>query len=157
LPIGDEATLAVWQRFRDLSIAKYREVYARLNVKFDIYAGESLVQSEGMAAAMDILREKELLVTKTREESDPTKWKRNKRKAKEPAPGMMKADEHENIESDVHPDGDTAKDSLAPLALAVDLSKWKLEKPVVQKPGLFLRFYCKAHSDAHTQTERLSI
>lgn len=40
---GDEASLATWRKFRDLSIVKYREVYARLNIEFDVYGGESQV------------------------------------------------------------------------------------------------------------------
>ena len=41
---GDEKALALWQRFRDLSIEKYKQVYARLNVEFELYSGESLYQ-----------------------------------------------------------------------------------------------------------------
>lgn len=46
---GDEAGLAQWQHFRDLSIAKYKETYARLNIRFDRYSGESQVTEEAMA------------------------------------------------------------------------------------------------------------
>jgi arginyl-tRNA synthetase len=35
---GDEAVLAQWQRFRDLSIARYKETYARLNINFDVFS-----------------------------------------------------------------------------------------------------------------------
>jgi len=44
---GDKDALAIWERFRNLSIEKYKNIYKRLNVSFDIYSGESLV-SEGM-------------------------------------------------------------------------------------------------------------
>ena len=33
--------LAVWKRFRELSIEDYERIYKRLNVSFDEYAGES--------------------------------------------------------------------------------------------------------------------
>ncbi|KAF7730865.1 hypothetical protein EC973_001383 [Apophysomyces ossiformis] len=57
---GDEEALALWRRFRDLSIVKYQEVYGRLNIKFDIYSGESQV-SEGMGRAMALLEKCNLL------------------------------------------------------------------------------------------------
>ncbi|KAL2161787.1 hypothetical protein VTH06DRAFT_7571 [Thermothelomyces fergusii] len=44
----DPAALAQWRRFRDLSIARYRETYARLNIRFDEYSGESQVSEEMM-------------------------------------------------------------------------------------------------------------
>ncbi|KAI8368287.1 uncharacterized protein BYT42DRAFT_539504 [Radiomyces spectabilis] len=51
---GDESALALWRRFRDLSIVKYKEVYGRLNIHFDVYSGESQV-GEGMERAMKVL------------------------------------------------------------------------------------------------------
>lgn len=57
---GDPSALALWKRFRDLSIHKYREIYARLNIRFDVYSGESLY-AEGMKRAMVRLEEKGLL------------------------------------------------------------------------------------------------
>ncbi|PGH12123.1 arginine-tRNA ligase [Polytolypa hystricis UAMH7299] len=48
---GDEAALALWRRFRDLSITKYKETYARLNIDFDVYSGESQVKGESLKAA----------------------------------------------------------------------------------------------------------
>ena len=57
---GDETALALWKRFRDLSIVKYREIYARLNIEFDIYSGESQY-GDGMIRALNRLREKNLL------------------------------------------------------------------------------------------------
>ncbi|KYR02089.1 arginyl-tRNA synthetase [Tieghemostelium lacteum] len=38
---GDKDALALWQRFRDLSIEKYKQIYQRLNIHFDVYSGES--------------------------------------------------------------------------------------------------------------------
>ncbi|KAG9258047.1 arginyl-tRNA synthetase [Emericellopsis atlantica] len=46
---GDEAALAQWRHFRDLSIDKYKQTYARLNIRFDEYSGESQVTEEAMA------------------------------------------------------------------------------------------------------------
>jgi arginyl-tRNA synthetase len=57
---GDENALALWKKFRELSIAEYKRVYARLNVEFDVYSGESQ-QGEGMIRAMKELEEKNLL------------------------------------------------------------------------------------------------
>ncbi|KZT05980.1 arginyl-tRNA synthetase [Laetiporus sulphureus 93-53] len=117
---GDEPTLAIWHRFRDLSIRKYTEVYARLNIRFDTYAGESLVSPAQIKAAMDILQSEGLLSTKTSEESD-SDWKK-KRAAM--AAGVLVMQDEDSEEPSAGND----------LALAVDLNQWKLGKPVVQKP-----------------------
>ncbi|KAE8447908.1 hypothetical protein EG329_009980 [Mollisiaceae sp. DMI_Dod_QoI] len=45
---GDEKAVAQWARFRDLSIKRYKETYARLNIHFDDYSGESQVKQERM-------------------------------------------------------------------------------------------------------------
>jgi arginyl-tRNA synthetase len=55
---GDEAVLAQWQRFRDLSIARYKETYARLNINFDVFSGESQVTEESMAKVAKRMEEK---------------------------------------------------------------------------------------------------
>lgn len=55
---GDEGALALWRRFRDLSIEKYKETYARLNIDFDVYSGESQVRPESLAAAYDQMEKK---------------------------------------------------------------------------------------------------
>lgn len=52
---GDPAALELWRRFRDLSIQKYKETYARLNIDFDIYSGESQVKNESMKAAYETM------------------------------------------------------------------------------------------------------
>ncbi|XP_004364903.2 arginyl-tRNA synthetase [Capsaspora owczarzaki ATCC 30864] len=39
---GDPETLATWRQFKSLSEVEYRSMYARLNVQFDVYDGESL-------------------------------------------------------------------------------------------------------------------
>eukprot|EP01133_Synstelium_polycarpum_P008033 gene8033-9437_t len=57
---GDAEALAVWTRFRNLSIEKYKSTYARLNVSFDIYSGESLM-CDGMVKEYAKLEEKNLV------------------------------------------------------------------------------------------------
>ncbi|KAE8218269.1 hypothetical protein CF319_g7824 [Tilletia indica] len=53
---GDEEALALWKKFRDLSIVKYTETYDRLNIRFDHYSGESQVKKDQIAAVLDKLR-----------------------------------------------------------------------------------------------------
>ena len=55
---GDEEALSLWRRFRDLSIGKYKSTYARLNIVYDEYSGESQVKEESMKRAEAILQEK---------------------------------------------------------------------------------------------------
>ena len=52
---GDPDALAVWKRFRDLSIEKYKKTYARLNIHYDYYSGESQVEKSYMEAAAKTL------------------------------------------------------------------------------------------------------
>ncbi|GAA5905592.1 hypothetical protein JCM6882_008722 [Rhodosporidiobolus microsporus] len=54
---GDKDAVALWQKFRDLSIVKYKETYARLNIYFDVYSGESQVARESQTEAIDKLLE----------------------------------------------------------------------------------------------------
>lgn len=56
-PLGDEKSVALWRKFRDLSIVKYKETYARLNIYFDIYSGESQVGQESQDNALKVLQE----------------------------------------------------------------------------------------------------
>jgi arginyl-tRNA synthetase len=55
---GDE--LALWRRFREQSIEKYKSTFSRLNIHYDVYWGESQVKDSSMEAAADILEEKGL-------------------------------------------------------------------------------------------------
>ncbi|CAL9730690.1 arginine--tRNA ligase, cytoplasmic [Monosporozyma unispora] len=57
---GDEEALKIWKRFRELSIEKYIDTYARLNIKYDVYSGESQVSKESMDKALEIFKEKNL-------------------------------------------------------------------------------------------------
>ncbi|KAB5523140.1 hypothetical protein GE09DRAFT_1065565 [Coniochaeta sp. 2T2.1] len=45
---GDEEAVALWRRFRELSIIRYKKTYARLNIHFDEYSGESQVSEASM-------------------------------------------------------------------------------------------------------------
>ncbi|KAL8858319.1 MAG: hypothetical protein Q9178_005182 [Gyalolechia marmorata] len=54
---GDEAALATWRRFRDLSIERYKRTYSRLNIHYDVYGGESTVELERMDRAVKQLQE----------------------------------------------------------------------------------------------------
>ncbi|KAK4451023.1 arginine--tRNA ligase [Podospora aff. communis PSN243] len=54
----DEAALAQWKRFRDLSIVRYKKTYARLNISFDEYSGESQVTEEAMDKMGKLMEEK---------------------------------------------------------------------------------------------------
>ncbi|CAI2176739.1 3652_t:CDS:2 [Funneliformis geosporum] len=58
---GDEAALALWKKFRDLSIEKYKEIYARLNINFDVYSGESQISNENMNRALEVLKDKHII------------------------------------------------------------------------------------------------
>lgn len=55
---GDENALSLWRRFRQISIEKYKETCARLNITFTDFSGESQVKQESMETAEGILREK---------------------------------------------------------------------------------------------------
>jgi len=46
-----------WSRFRELSIKRYKETYARLNIRFDEYSGESQVKQERMDFAAQKISE----------------------------------------------------------------------------------------------------
>ncbi|KAF2748083.1 arginyl-tRNA synthetase [Sporormia fimetaria CBS 119925] len=55
---GEPTALGIWKKFRDLSIVKYKETYARLNIRYDEYSGESQVKDESMDEAARIMQEK---------------------------------------------------------------------------------------------------
>ncbi len=57
---GDVEVTALWQRFKDLSLREFNEIYKDLNVAFDSYAGESFY-SDKMDEIVQLLREKNLL------------------------------------------------------------------------------------------------
>ncbi|KAI5837490.1 hypothetical protein DFP73DRAFT_568248 [Morchella snyderi] len=57
---GDEEAVALWKRFRELSIEKYIATYARLNIQYDVYSGESQVSKETMQKVSQLLKEKNI-------------------------------------------------------------------------------------------------
>ncbi|KZT04519.1 arginyl-tRNA synthetase [Laetiporus sulphureus 93-53] len=66
---GDETALADWRIWRELSVRKYAEEYARLNVHFDVYTGESMVGKASQALALKVLGEKGLI-----DDEEGAKW-----------------------------------------------------------------------------------
>lgn len=62
---GDEATLALWKRFRDITIEDLNVGYERLGIRFNEFSGESQVQPVTISKVEDALKEKGVL-----EESD---------------------------------------------------------------------------------------
>ncbi|MBQ0018274.1 MAG: arginine--tRNA ligase [Clostridiales bacterium] len=61
LEAGEPEELALWEKFREYSLAEFNRVYGMLGIDFDSYAGESFY-SDKMPAVVDELREKKLLV-----------------------------------------------------------------------------------------------
>jgi len=57
---GDKDALQNWQRFRELSIEAYIQMYARLNIQFDQYSGESTVAEADMEQAAQVLQQKNI-------------------------------------------------------------------------------------------------
>ncbi|KAI7012475.1 arginyl-tRNA synthetase, partial [Hortaea werneckii] len=55
---NDKDSLRNWEKFRNLSIEAYKEMYSRLNITFDDYSGESTVKNEDMDKAASILEQK---------------------------------------------------------------------------------------------------
>ncbi|KAK5996041.1 Arginyl-tRNA synthetase [Cladobotryum mycophilum] len=55
---GDEEALALWQRFRDISIERYVATYQRLNIHFDEYSGESQVHPAKIESVERVLKER---------------------------------------------------------------------------------------------------
>lgn len=57
---GDPEALALWKKFRDLSIEKYKKTYARLNIEFDVYSGESQVNGAEIEKVLQNLKDKKI-------------------------------------------------------------------------------------------------
>lgn len=58
---GEPEEVALWERFRELSLGEFNRVYDMLGISFDSYAGESFY-SDKMPAVLEELKEKNLLV-----------------------------------------------------------------------------------------------
>jgi arginyl-tRNA synthetase len=55
---NDPEAIALWNRFRDMSIDKYKKTYERLNIAFDVFSGESQVSKDKMDSVLNTLKEK---------------------------------------------------------------------------------------------------
>ncbi|KAI7945264.1 hypothetical protein MJO28_010959 [Puccinia striiformis f. sp. tritici] len=59
---GDPKPVALWEQFRDYSIKQYKQDYAGLHIKFDVYSGQSQVSHESMNVALKLLKEKGIAI-----------------------------------------------------------------------------------------------
>jgi len=57
---GDKENLALWKKFRELSLIEFNEIYKKLNVEFDVTSGESVYNNK-MEPIIGELRKKGLL------------------------------------------------------------------------------------------------
>ena len=57
---GDEECIKLWERFKELSLKNFSEIYDLLNIKFDILSGESLYNNK-MDKTVKLLEKKGLL------------------------------------------------------------------------------------------------
>ncbi|KAK7757334.1 hypothetical protein SLS62_000346 [Diatrype stigma] len=55
---GEPEAIELWKRFRDASIEYYAGAYARLNIKFDEFSGESQVSPESIEKVESTLKDK---------------------------------------------------------------------------------------------------
>ena len=58
---GDKDVLETWRSWKKTSLKKYQEAYDQLNVKFDVYTGESSVSKESMDTVLTELEQMGLL------------------------------------------------------------------------------------------------
>jgi len=105
---GESKAVGLWKKFRDLSIKKYIETYARLNIHFDVYSGESQVKKENINTAMEILRQSDFV---EREKND---------------------------------------------ALLVDLTKYKLEKAIVERADKTPLYITRDIAEAKQRWDKMS-
>ncbi|EDR00911.1 uncharacterized protein LACBIDRAFT_312886 [Laccaria bicolor S238N-H82] len=72
---GDEDVLKKWHGWRETSLEKYQEAYDQLNIKFDVYTGESNVSKESMDKALVQLQDMGLISDRdSAKEVDLNKW-----------------------------------------------------------------------------------
>ncbi len=107
---------------------------------FTVYSGESAVGKEAIDRVMERLRDYNLLTTKTLEESNRDyKAMRGKGKAKDKLEAKPESSEVPTPEvstpAENPENGKPNALDTSSLALAVDLAKYNLGKPVVQKGG----------------------
>lgn len=58
---GDGEALELWKKFRELSIERYVSTYARLNIKYDVYSGESQVSPLTLTTVLQELKDKGMI------------------------------------------------------------------------------------------------
>ncbi|CCF58136.1 hypothetical protein KAFR_0D04890 [Kazachstania africana CBS 2517] len=58
MEFGDPEALSLWEKFRKLSIESYVNTYRRLNIKYDVYSGESEVSKNSIEIALKSLLNK---------------------------------------------------------------------------------------------------
>ena len=76
---GDESALKNWRVWREMSMKKYEKEYETLNIKFDVYNGESMVSKERIDRALEKLDEMGLISdTEGAKLVDLEKWKLGK-------------------------------------------------------------------------------
>ncbi|KAI9725657.1 MAG: hypothetical protein M1828_002942 [Chrysothrix sp. TS-e1954] len=71
---GDKEAIALWTRFRSISVEKYKLAYERLGVRFDEYSGESQVERRTIEEVETILKEK--AITEVNEGATMVEFKR---------------------------------------------------------------------------------
>ncbi|KAK3372299.1 arginyl-tRNA synthetase [Podospora didyma] len=59
---NEPEAIALWERFRALSVERYKPTYARLNIRFDEYSGESTVKKATMTNALEVLEQRGVAV-----------------------------------------------------------------------------------------------
>lgn len=57
---GEPEAVALWEKFRELSLKEFKKLYKDFNIEFDSYAGESFY-SDKMPEVIEILKDKNLL------------------------------------------------------------------------------------------------
>ncbi|MDD2481403.1 MAG: arginine--tRNA ligase [Lutispora sp.] len=57
---GESEAIALWQKFRELSLKEFKKLYVDFNIEFDSYTGESFY-SDKMPEVVEILKDKKLL------------------------------------------------------------------------------------------------
>jgi len=55
---GNKENLELWKKFRELSVKDFKRIYAMMNVKFDVWSGESLYIKKAKALANSLKKKK---------------------------------------------------------------------------------------------------
>lgn len=79
---GDTEALSLWKTFRELSIERYKDTFARLNIHYDVYDGESQISQASVDNTARMLEEKSLSEDSNGAKIvDPTKYAKKLGKA----------------------------------------------------------------------------